>query len=293
MKRTGAFAGMMGFPIAPKDVPVRDTRKAPHPPLGLLLREWRAARKWSQLDLALAADMSTRHLSCVETGKARPSREALARIASVFDMPLRERNALLLAAGYAPDYPQHAWETPALERMRQAVELMLAHQEPYPAFVLDRQWNVLMANAAASRVNRLLMAGRESRHGNLLHQVFDPADFRAVIVNWPEVAEKFLHHLHAQIAAAPVDPRPRELLQAISGYPDVPVLGRLHDAHALAPVLTLVFRSSVGELRFFETITTFSMPRDVTLEELRIESAFPADDRTAAVCAELARQGAG
>lgn len=175
----------------------------PYPPLGLLLREWRAARGMSQLDLALAADMSTRHLSCVETGKARPSREAIARIAAVFDMPLRERNALLLAAGHAPEYPEREWDTPVLERMRQAAELILAHQEPYPAFVLDRQWNVLMANGAAVRVNALLMDGRESRHGNLLHQVFDPADFRPLIVNWPEVAEKFLHHLHAQIAAAP------------------------------------------------------------------------------------------
>lgn len=269
-----------------------DTRKTSQPPLGMLLREWREARKLSQLDLALASDMSARHLSCVETGKARPSRETLARIAVAFDMPLRERNALLLAAGYAPEYAEHELETPALERMRQAVELILAHQEPYPAFVLDRHWNVLMANAAATRVNQLLMNGRESRHSNLLHQVFDPADFRAVIVNWPEVAEKFLHHLHAQIAAAPTDPRPRRLLDEVMAYPDVPALGRLHDAPAPAPVLTLTFHSSSGQLRFFETITTFSMPRDVTLEELRIECAFPADDQTATVCARLARQKA-
>lgn len=266
-------------------------RPSSPPPIGVLLREWRAARKLSQLDLALAAEMSTRHLSCIETGKARPSREALARVAAVLEMPLRERNALLLAAGHAPDYPEHAWDTPALERMRQAVELILAQQEPYPAFVLDRQWNVLTANAAAARVNRLLMAGRESRHANLLHQVFDPADFRAAIVNWPEVAEKFLHHLHAQIAAAPTDPAPRSMLEAISRYPDVPAQGRF-GIRAPDPVLTLKFRSGMGELHFFETITTFSMPFDITLEGLRIECAFPADERTARVCAELARDGA-
>jgi hypothetical protein len=118
--------------------------------------------------------------------------------------------------------------------------------------------------------------------------VFDPADFRPLIVNWPEVAEKFLHHLHAQIAAAPTDPTPRRLLEEISRYPGVPGLGRRDGAGVLAPVLTLVFRSPWGELRFFETITSFSMPRDVTLEELRIECAFPADDRTADVCARLA-----
>jgi len=268
------------------------TRTVAHPPLGVLLREWRAARRLSQLDLALAADVSTRHLSCIETGKARAGREALARMAAVLDMPLRERNALWLAAGYAPECPEQALATPALERMRQAVELILAHQEPYPAFVLDRQWNVLMANDAATRVNRLLMDGRESRHANLLHQVFDPADFRGVIVNWPEVAEKFLHHLHAQIAAAPTDPLPRQLLDSVSAYPGVPTLGRVHAGGPLDPVLTLVFRHRDGELRFFETITTFSMPRDVTLEELRVECAFPADEFTAGVCRRLAESGA-
>jgi transcriptional regulator with XRE-family HTH domain len=263
-------------------------RTVAHPPLGVLLREWRAARRLSQLDLALAAEVSTRHLSCIETGKARAGREALARMAAVLDMPLRERNALWLAAGYAPECPEHALATPALERMRQAVELILAQQEPYPAFVLDREWNVLMANGAAMRVNRWLMDGRESRHANLLHQVFDPEDFRGVIVNWSEVAEKFLHHLHAQIAAAPTDPLPRRMLDSVSAYPDVPTLGRVHAGRPLDPVLTLVFRHREGELRFFETITTFSMPRDVTLEELRVECAFPADEFTARVCRQLA-----
>jgi transcriptional regulator with XRE-family HTH domain len=266
-----------------------DTSARPPSPLGRLLREWRTLRRQSQLDLALAAEMSTRHLSCVETGKARPSREALGRIAAALDMPLRARNALLLAAGYAPEYAERDWTAPALERMRQAVELILAHQEPYPAFVLDREWNVLTANGAATRVNRLLMDGRESRHANLLHQVFDPRDFRPVIVNWPAVAEKFLHHLHAQVAAAPTDPVPRRLLAEIARYPDVPALGSPHDGAAPAPVLTLEFRSRAGGLRFFETITTFSMPHDVTLQELRIECAFPADAHTAAVCARLAR----
>ncbi|MBP1473683.1 helix-turn-helix domain-containing protein [Frateuria sp. MAH-13] len=189
-----------------------DHRAIAHPPLGVLLREWRAARRLSQLDLALAADVSARHLSCIETGKARPGREALARVAAVLDMPLRERNALWLAAGYAPECPEHALATPVLERMRQAVELILAHQEPYPAFVLDRQWNVLMANGAAMRVNQLLMDGRESRHTNLLHQVFDPADFRDVIRHRTggrrDDAMRRLHHgAHGRSAQARGDAR--------------------------------------------------------------------------------------
>lgn len=243
----------------------------------------------SQLDLALEAGMSARHLSYVETGKARASRELICRLADVFGMPLRERNALLLAGGYAPQYQENALATPALERMRQAIELIVAHQEPYPAFVIDRQWNVLMANAAAVRVNRLLMDGRESRHANLLHQVFDPDDFRSVIVNWPEVAEKFIRHVHEQLAVVPTDRTLQTLLADVLGYPGVPGHWRMRDFdNTPAAVLTLVFRSRLGELRFFETITTFSMPRDVTLDELRIECAFPADDHTAAVCAKLA-----
>lgn len=265
---------------------VRDTR----PPIGVLLREWRAARRLSQLDLALEADLSTRHLSCIETGKAQPSRETISRLADALGMPLRERNALLLAAGYAPRYSENTLATPALERMRQAIELIIRHQEPYPAFVINRRFDVLMANDAAVRVNRLLMKGRESPHTNLLRQVFDPDDFRSVIVNWAEVAEKFIRHLHEDLAAAPSDHTAQRLLDEVLRYPGVPARWRFRDVEVEpSPVLTLVFRSDEGELRFFETITTFSTPHDVTLDELRIECAFPADDHTAAVCARLAR----
>ena len=134
-------------------------------PIGALLREWRAARRLSQLDLALAADISTRHLSCVETGKAQASRETIARLADALDMPLRERNALLLAAGFAPTHPESALGTPDLAPVRRAIDFILAQQEPYPAFVLNRHWDILMANAAATRVNALVMGGRTSAHG--------------------------------------------------------------------------------------------------------------------------------
>ncbi|SFS00647.1 Helix-turn-helix domain-containing protein [Dyella sp. OK004] len=265
------------------------SERSPPPPIGALLREWRAARRISQLELALQSDMSARHLSYVETGKAQASREMVCRMAKALKLPLRERNTLLLAGGYAPEYAENPLATPALGRMRQAIELILAHQEPYAAFVLDRHWNVLMTNQAAVRINRLLMQGRESPHANLLHQVFDPKDFRSVMANWPEVAEKFIHHLHEQLASVPSDQRSQQLLNEILQYPDVPASWRFRDLkNEPDPVLTIVFRSDEGELRFFETITTFSMPRDVTLDELRIECAFPADDHTAAVCARLA-----
>jgi transcriptional regulator with XRE-family HTH domain len=258
-------------------------------PLGVLLREWRTARRMSQLALAVEAGMSSRHLSYVETGKAQPSREAILQLAIALQVPLRERNALMLAAGYAPSYAENALSAPVLERMQQAIDLIITHQEPYPAFVIDRCWNVIRANQAASRINGLLMKGRTSAHTNLLHQVFDPQDFRPVIVNWEEVAEKFISHAHEQLAAAPNDAGLRKLVSEVLRYSGVPEKWQRRDLrNGPAPVLTIAFHSDEGELRFFETITTFSMPRDLTLDELRIECAFPADDHTAAVCARLA-----
>ncbi len=268
-----------------------DTLTAPlsHSPIGALLREWRAARRLSQLDLALETGISTRHLSCVETGKARASRDTVSRLADALGMPLRERNALLRAAGFAAMHPERSLAAPALERVRQAVDLILAHQEPYPAFVISRHWDVLATNAAAVRVGQMLMEGRPGRHVNLLHQIFDPEDFRPVIANWHEVAARFIRHLHDDLAANPTDRRTQQLLDEVFAYPDVPARWRERElGDEPSPIVTFTFRSKFGELRFFETFTTFAAPYDVTLDELRIDCTFPADDHTAAVCAELA-----
>lgn len=260
-----------------------------HPPIGALLREWRAARRLSQLDLALETGISTRHLSCVETGKARASRDTVSRLADALGMPLRERNALLRAAGFAAMHPERSLAAPALDRVRQAVDLILAHQEPYPAFVLSRHWDVLATNAAAVRVGQMLMEGRPGRHANLLHQIFDPEDFRPVIANWHEVGARFVRHLHDDLAANPTDRRTQQLLDEMFAYPDVPPRWRERElGEEPSPIVTFTFRSKFGELRFFETFTTFAAPYDVTLDELRIDCTFPADDHTAAVCAELA-----
>lgn len=269
------------------------SKAAPKPqgecaPIGRLLRQWRMARRMSQLDLALEAGVSARHLSYVETGKSRASRQTIGRLADALRMPLRERNTLILAGGFAPQFPETPLLTPALERMREAIELILRHQEPYPAFVVSRHWEVLLANDAALRMNGFLMQGRPMRHGNLLHQVFDPEDFRPVIVNWDDVASRFIRHLHEEIATVPTDEGSGRLLEQLLAYPGVPSHWRARDmASEPSPVLNLVFRSPGGELRFFETMTTFIGPRDVTLQELRIECSFPADARTKAVCEQL------
>jgi transcriptional regulator with XRE-family HTH domain len=257
--------------------------------VGELLREWRAARRLSQLDLALDVDVSARHLSCVETGKARPSRELIRRLADTLEMPLRERNALLVAAGYAPEYPETALGTPALAQIRRAIEFILAHQEPYPAFVLNRRWDVLHANAAAGRIAHFLRGG--STHANMVRQFFDPDDMRAAVVNWEEVAGDLIRHLHDEVAAAPSDLKARALLEEVLRYPGVPSAWHTRRLDsAPPPLLTVVFRKDNQVLRFFSTITTFGTPRDVTIDELRIECTFPADETTAEVCRALARE---
>jgi transcriptional regulator with XRE-family HTH domain len=271
----------------PLDVRSGDSRSAPprtQPvPVGALLREWRAARRLSQLDLALDAGVSTRHLSCVETGKAKPSREMVALLADTLEMPLRERNALLLAAGYAPEYPETDLSSQELAPVRRAIECILEHQEPYPAFVLDRHWNILMANGAAARVTGFLRGG--STHANMMREFFDPDGLRACVANWEEVAEDLVRHLHDALAVSPSDAKARSLLDELLRYPGVPSRWRTRELGALpSPVLTVEFRKGDESLRFFSTITTFGTSRDVTLDELRIECTFPADEATAALC---------
>lgn len=261
-----------------------------HGRLGTLLREWRAARRLSQLDLALEAGVSPRHLSCVETGKSQPSRDMLARLADALDMPLRERNAMLVAAGYAPRYPETALATPELAQARRAIEFILAQQEPYPAFVLNRHWDVLMANDAAMRVNTFVMRGRTSSHRNMIRQIFDPGDLREAVDNWEEVAGDLIRHLHVEVAAAPSDTHARALLDEVLAYPGVPARWRLRELDvAPTPLLTTVLRRDAHRLRFFSTITTFGTPRDITLDELRIECCFPMDEATGELCRALAR----
>jgi len=273
---------------------VRSTdSRSPPPPLpsahvGALLREWRAVRRLSQLDLALEAEVSARHLSCVETGKSQPSRDMVARLADTLGMPLRERNALLVAAGYAPMYRETALTTPEMASVRRAIELTLAQQEPYPAFVMNRHWDVLLANDAAARVSNVMLRA-PSPHTNMLRQVFDPDSLRPAFANWEEVAGDLIRHLHDEVAAAPTDDKARALLEEVLRYPGIPDRWRTREAGvAPQPLLTTVLRNDDMELRFFSTFTTFGTPQDVTLDELRIECTFPADEATAQRCRALA-----
>lgn len=281
--------------VAPYDSRVRTTdSRSPPPPapsvhVGVLLREWRAVRRMSQLALALEADVSARHLSHVETGKAQPSRDMVARLAEALDIPLRERNALLVAAGYAPMYRETDLATPEMAAVRRAIELMLEHHEPYPAMVMNRHWDVLLTNRALPRVFGWLRDGA-SAHTNVMRQIFDPEGMRAVLANWEEIAGDVIRHLHNEVAAAPADTKARALLDEVLAYPGVPARWRTREPGATPPpLLTSVFRKGDQELRFFSALTTFGTPRDVTIDELRIECMFPVDEATAHACRTLAQ----
>ena len=253
------------------------------------LRWWRDRRGLSQLDLAVNADTSQRHLSFLESGRTGPSREMVLRLCAALDVPLRQQNALLLAAGYAPAWRESDLAAPELAKVNAALDFMLAQQEPYPAFVVDRRWNLLRANAAAGRLVAFLLGAPPSGKVNLAEALVSPQVLRPLIANWDEVALYFLRGVQAD-AIADGTAETAGLLQRLMAYPGVPALSQAApSAEARAPVLVVDFRKDGTSLRLFTTIATLGTAHDVTLQEIRIESFFPADDATATVLRGWAR----
>ncbi len=243
----------------------------------------------AQLTLAVEAEVSARHLSYIEGGRAQPSREMILRLSEALQIPLRERNTLLLAAGYAPLYRKTDLSSPELVEARSAVEFILAQQEPYPAIVLDRHWNVLMANAATERFLALFpeCAAPGPRNGPRL--MFHPQGLRPFVENWEDVAARLIQRLHREAAANPADTDTRALLEELLAYPGVPERWRMPDLdQPPTPLLPVCYQREGQPFRFFSTITTFGTPQDITLQELRIESFFPADETTRTALVRLA-----
>jgi transcriptional regulator with XRE-family HTH domain len=250
---------------------------------GVLLRRWRAVRHVSQLALALDADISTRHLSCIETGRAQPSRDMVLRLAEAQEIPLRERNVLLLAAGYAPLYRQTSLDAPEMETARQAVDFLLRQQEPYPAIVVDRYWNTLRMNSGTRHFLGRFPICDSVRPHNGVRLVFHPKGLRPFIENWESVAARIIQRVHREAAANPADETMKCFLEELLSYPAVPNRWRVLDLDAPPPpFLTINYRWNNSTLRLFASLTIFGTAQDVALQEMRIESFFPADEATRA-----------
>jgi transcriptional regulator with XRE-family HTH domain len=251
---------------------------------GSRLRWWRARRGLSQLDVAGAAGTSQRHVSFLESGRSQPSREMVLRLAAALDVPLRQQNALLLAAGFAPAWRESDLAAPELATVNQALDHMLAQQEPFPAVVVDRRWNLLRANAGAGRLTAFLTGASPAPAAagtvNMAEWLMSPDGLRPILVNWPEVAIYFLRGVQAD-AIADGTKETAELLRRLLAYPDVPALSQMPAIEEPpSPVLAMHFRKGQTSLRLFTTIATLGTPQDVTVQELRVECFFPADEVT-------------
>jgi len=252
-------------------------------PAGVLLRQWRDVRGKTQLDLSFDAGVSQKHISFVESGRSVPSRQMLLDLAQALDVPLRERNELLVAAGYAPLYPNQALDAPLMDSISKALQRMLRQHEPFPAIVMDRHWNVLMANEAAPQLfNCFIDLAKWTKPRNLLHLMFDPAGMRPFVANWPETARGLLGRVYREALGRLIDERTKALLAELSQYPDVKPEWRAPSPGEPVPMIPLTFVKDGMRLNYFSMITTVGTPQTVTAEELRLESMFPADDTTEA-----------
>ncbi len=252
---------------------------------GELLRAWRVRRRLSQLDLACLAEVSTRHLSYVETGRSRPSRAFVLHLAEHLDVPLRGRNELLVAAGYAPVYGERGLEAPEMAAVRQALDLVLAHQEPFPGLVVDRAWNLVRANDGALLLLQGVSPGMLSGEVNMLRLSLHPDGLAGRVEDFEAFSGHVLARLRRQVALTG-DPVLADLHDELCGYPGVVRVEPWTEHPGV--VLPVRIRTDAGVLSFFTTAATFGTAADVTLAELTVESFFPADPATGEAVRRLA-----
>ena len=265
--------------------------------LGRLLRHWRDVRSKSQMELSLDTGVSQRHLSFIESGRSAPSRQTLINMAQALDVPFRDRNELLLAAGFAPVYKEAAWNSEEMGSVNRALERILRHHEPFPAIVMDRYWNVFMRNASAPRFfNAFIDLDARPEPRNMLHLMFDPMGLRPFLANWSEVSGALIQRIHREAVGHTLDERTRELLASLLAYPDIdPALGKISAARLepALPMIPLTFQKDGQLLRYFSMITTVGTPETITTQELRIESMFPADEATEEAHDRLMKRSGG
>jgi transcriptional regulator with XRE-family HTH domain len=256
-------------------------RAASPPHGGQLLREWRLRRNLSQLDVALGAAVSARHLSFIETGRARPSREMVLHLADRLEVPLRERNRLLMAAGHAPQFAEHDLEDEEMAPVREALERFLAAHEPYPAVIVDRHWTLVRRNRAADVLTEGVAPDLLEPPANALRVAFHPNGMAPRIVNFSEFSARALRRVRRQLAMTG-DPALERLYEELAGYPGVgPARGVAEAPGAWDIVEPIRLRRGDGELTLFSTLAVFGTALDITLAELTIEAFYPGDPETA------------
>ncbi|WP_296739569.1 helix-turn-helix transcriptional regulator [Mesorhizobium sp.] len=258
------------------------------PGLGALLRHWRDLRGSSQLDLSLDTGISQRQISFIESGRSVPGRQTLMAIAQALDVPLRDRNVLLLAAGYAPMFSENTWDSQEMKSVTGALTRMLRQHEPFPALVMDRYWNVLITNEAAPRFFGCFidMAARKGPR-NMLHLMFDPQGMRPFIANWDDVARSLFERVYRESIGRVVDETTKDLLAELLAYPDVKSEWRNPVAIGFMPMVPLGFIRGDRVLNYFSMVTTVGTPQTIAAQELRVECLFPADEATEAHHAEM------
>ncbi|WP_008312601.1 helix-turn-helix domain-containing protein [Leptolyngbya sp. PCC 6406] len=260
---------------------------------GTLLKHWRGQQSWSQLDLACQSEVSQRHISFLESGRSQPSRDMVLHLATVLAVPLRQQNVMLTAAGFAPLYSEHDLSAPELAPIQQAIDFMLHQQDPYPALVIDRYWTLLQANQGALRLMGWLLGDRLStleQPLNMMWLMIHPQGLRPYVEDWNTVAVPLVQRLQQEAQSeGPSGPTAR-LLQDLRGeLQDISLATPI--ASGPLPVLPITFVKPDGKahqrLSFFTIISTLGTPRDITLQELRIETLFPTDAATAAMMQSL------
>lgn len=272
-------------------IPRTETHSSRAPAIGGLIQRWRKGRRMSQLDLALESGISSRHLSFLETGRTKPSRDMVLRLCSVLAVPPRDRNSLLLAAGFAPVYRETALDAPEMAEILSAVRMILKRHEPYPAVAFDADWDVVMANTAfAGMVNALLPEGHvplvpltltQKPRPNILRMLCRPEGARRIVINWEETTRAVLARARREVLRDG-DAGRRALLGEVTSYPGVPSPDpRELDGAQVGLVVPVEIRSPAGPQRLLSTIATLGTAEDITLQELRIESFHPVEDAAA------------
>lgn len=227
--------------------------------------------------------MSARHIGFLEVGRSQPSRDMVLLLADALDVPLRERNALLVAAGFAPVFRETGLTAPELGHARKALQLILDHHEPFPAVVMDPRWNLMLTNRGAERFfARLLPASPTAGPANVLRLMFDPNGLRPFVANWEEAASALIRRVQREALGGVPDAETSRLVEELLAYPGVPARWRTPEALGLtpAPVVAIQFRKDDLAMDFFSTVTTLGTPQDITLQEIRIECFFPANEAT-------------